>query len=398
MGQGSEGVKLALRAPGPASHVAVLGWGMMKRMGVAGLTALATVLGLLGAAQAQGGPVPQLRPPAGFKVSLYSSGFKQPRFMALSPSGDLFVSDPQAGTVVVVLDRNRDGAADRQVVYASGLNRPHGLAFHGGYLYVANTDGVVRFPYKSGDLKASGPAEKLLSLPEGGHWTRTVVFGPDGKMYVSAGSSCNVCEESDKRRAAVWVYDADGKNGKPYATGLRNAVGLEWFGGTLYATNNGRDELGDDLPPEGFYQLKPGAFFGWPYCYTVKAGQPQVWDRDFGKKNAATCRAATPAFALTTAHSAPLGMAFYTGKTFPASYRGQLFVGLHGSWNRSQKSGYKVISIDPTTGRVSDFLTGFLSGQDVLGRPVDLQVMPDGALLLTDDSAGRLWRIQYVGR
>ncbi|AXG98614.1 sorbosone dehydrogenase family protein [Deinococcus wulumuqiensis] len=386
------GVKLTLSAPGAGPHPAVVGWGLVKRI------VTAAFLGLVGAAHAQGGPLPQLRAPAGFKVGLYASGFGQPRFMALSPSGDLFVSDPQAGTVVVASDRDRDGVADGKAVFASGLNRPHGLAFHGGFLYVANTDGVVRFPYRSGDRKASGPAQKLLSLPEGGHWTRTVVFGPDGKMYVSTGSSCNVCEEGDSRRAAVWVYDADGKNGKPYATGLRNAVGLEWFGAALYATNNGRDQLGDDLPPEGFYRLRAGGFYGWPYCYGTRAGQPQVWDRDFGKKNAAACASATPAFALTTAHSAPLGMAFYTGKTFPASYRGRLFVGLHGSWNRSEKSSYKVVTIDPKTGRVSDFLTGFLSGQNVLGRPVDLQVMPDGSLLLTDDGEGRIWRIQFVGR
>lgn len=348
-----------------------------------------------GAALAQ---TPALQVPAGFKVGLFASGFEQPRFMTLAPTGDTFLSDSRAGTVVILPDRNRDGAADRRIVYASRLNQPHGLAFHGGYLYVANTDGVVRFRYTPGDTRARGVPEKIISLPSGGHWTRTIVFGPDSKLYVSVGSSCNVCEERDARRAAVWVYDADGKNGKPYATGLRNAVGLEWFGGTLYASNNGRDELGDDLPPEAFYRLAAGRFYGWPYCYTVRAGEPQVWDRDFGRRNAATCRDATPAFALTTAHAAPLGMAFYTGKTFPARYQGQLFAALHGSWNRSQKSGYKVVTIDPKTGAVSDFLTGFLRGQTTLGRPVDLQVLNDGSLLLTDDGEGRVWRIQYVGR
>ena len=356
--------------------------------------ALLAFFGLFASACAQ---TPALSVPAGFQVNEYASGLQQPRFMALAPNGDVFVSDPGAGTVVIVPDRNKDGKADSKVVYASSLNRPHGLAFHGGYLYVANTDGVVRFAYKSGDQKASGSPQKVVSLPgNGGHWTRTVTFGPDGKMYVATGSTCNVCEESDNRRAAIWVYDADGKNGKPYATGLRNAVGQEWFNGTLYATNNGRDMLGDDLPPEGFYKLTAGGFYGWPYCYTTKAGEPQVWDKDFGRKNADICKAATPAFALTTAHSAPLGMAFYTGSTFPAQYKGQMFVALHGSWNRSQKSGYKVITIDPASGKVSDFLTGFLKGQSVLGRPVDLQVAPDGSLLLTDDGEGKIWRIQYV--
>ncbi len=354
---------------------------------------LTALFGLGATACAQ---TPSFSVPSGFQVNLYAEGFQQPRFMAVAPNGDVFVSDQAAGTVVIIPDRNRDGKADSKAVYASGLNRPHGLAFQGGYLYVANTDGVVRFPYKSGDQKASAQPQKIVNLPGGGgHSTRTVTFGPDGKMYVAVGSTCNVCEESDPRRAAIWVYDADGKNGKPYATGLRNSVGQEWSGGTLYATNNGRDNLGDDLPPEGFYKLTAGGFYGWPYCYTTTPGEPQVWDKEFGRKNADACKAATPAFALTTAHSAPLGMAFYTGSTFPAQYKGKLFVALHGSWNRSQKSGYKVIQIDPASGKVSDFLTGFLRGQTTLGRPVDLQVAPDGSLLLTDDGAGKVWRIQY---
>lgn len=352
------------------------------------------LLGLFACSLALAAPNPaSFKLPEGFKASLYASGFERPRFMAVS-GDDLFVSDTGAGKVYVLRDQN--GQAGAKQVYAAGLNQPHGLAFHGGYLYVANTDAVVRFKYQPGDQKASGAPEKLVSLPSGGgHSTRTVVFGPDGRMYVSAGSSCNVCEESDPKRAAVWVYDADGRNGKPYSTGLRNAVGLEWFGNQLYATNNGRDNLGDDLPPEGFYKPKQDAFFGWPYCYTVKAGQAQVWDKDFGRKNAEVCKNATPAFATLTAHSAPLGLAFYTGKSFPAAYQGKMFVALHGSWNRSAKSGYKVVMVDPASGEVKDFMTGFLNGQQTLGRPVDLQVMPDGSMLLTDDDNGVIYRISY---
>lgn len=334
--------------------------------------------------------------PQGFNVTVFAEGFTKPRLMEVASNGDVILSDPNSGTVYVLPDRDRNGKADSKEVYASGLNQPHGLALHGGYLYVANTDGVVRFPYQPGDTKASAAPIKVVDLPAGGgHSTRTVTFGPDGKMYVSAGSTCNVCEETDARRAAIWQYDPDGKNGRLYASGLRNAVGIEWFNGTLYATNNGRDLLGDDLPPEGFYRVKDGGFYGWPYCYTTTAGQPQVWDSNFGRKDAALCATATPAFALTTAHSAPLGLAFYSGSTFPAEYRGKMFVGLHGSWNRSVKSGYKVITVDPATGEVQDFLTGFLNGQSVSGRPVDLAVLPDGALLLTDDGTGKVWRIQY---
>ncbi|UBV43169.1 sorbosone dehydrogenase family protein [Deinococcus taeanensis] len=358
---------------------------------------VASTLALPSAASAQNasGVAASLKVPAGFTVSLYAEGFERPRFMVVAGNGDVLLSDTGAGTVYVLPDRNRDGKADAKQVYASGLNQPHGLALHGGYLYVANTDGVVRYPFTAGDTKASGTPQQVVTLPGGGgHSTRTVEFGPDGRMYVAVGSTCNVCEESDPRRAAIWVYDADGRNGKPYATGLRNAVGLEWSGNQLYATNNGRDQLGDDLPPEGFYKVNAGGFYGWPYCYTTRPGQPQVWDRDFGRRTAGTCKAATPAFALTTAHSAPLGLAFYTGRSFPAAYRGQLFVALHGSWNRSEKSGYKVVTVDPQSGKVTDFLTGFLKGNTVVGRPVDLAVAQDGALLLTDDGAGRVWRIQ----
>ena len=341
-----------------------------------------------GTAQSGGFTVPQ-----GFTVTPYAEGFERPRLMVVAPNNDVFLSDTSAGKVYVL----RGGAkADSKQVFAQGLNQPHGLAFHGGYLYVANTDSVVRFAYKSGDQKASGGPEKLLNLPSGGgHSTRTVVFGPDNRMYVATGSSCNVCEEDDPKRAAVWVYDAEGKNGQAYSTGLRNPVGLEWYGGTLYATNNGRDNLGDNIPPEGFYKLAQGRDFGWPYCYTTQPGEPQVWDKNFGRKNEGVCKASTPAFALTTAHSAPLGLAFYTGKAFPAAYQGMMFVALHGSWNRSEKSGYKVVMIDPKSGKVQDFMTGFVSGGDTKGRPVDLLSLPDGSMLLTDDGSGKIWRISY---
>ncbi|GGR05924.1 sorbosone dehydrogenase [Deinococcus ruber] len=335
--------------------------------------------------------------PAGFHAAIYATGFKKPRLMALAPNGDVFVSDDSTGQVSVLLDRNHDGTLDAQQVFASGLNKPSSLVFHGGFLYVANTDAIVRFPYTPGDVQASAAPEKVVDLPGGGmHYSRTVVFGPDDRMYVAAGSTCNACEESDPKRAAVWVYDADGKNGRPFATGLRNAVGLEWYGDTLYATTNGRDFKGNDTPPESFFRLQDGQNYGWPYCYPVASNAAQQWDKDFGKKDQAYCNAAQPAFATTIAHAAPLGLAFYTGTSFPADYRNLMFVALHGSWNRLPPSGYKVITVNPQTGETRDFITGFLRGVTTSGRPVDLQVTSDGALLLSDDGNGLIYRISYA--
>ncbi len=339
---------------------------------------------------------PQLRVPAGFSVQTYATGLKGVRLMALAPNGDLFVSETKAGRVLVLPDRNHDGRPDRAVVFASGLNRPHGLAFHGGFLYVANTNAVLRFAYRDGDLKARTRGIRVVSLPDGGeHFTRSLVFGSDDLMYVSIGSSCNVCEESNPQRAAVWVYDANGQHGQRFASGLRNAVGLTWFQGQLYASANGRDYLGDNLPPEAFYQLNAGGFYGWPYCYP-RANGLQVFDARFGKQHPKLCNTAQKAFATITAHSAPLGLRFYTGLSFPASYQGMLFVALHGSMNRSRKSGYKVIVLNPKTGQSQDFLTGFLSGQTTLGRPVDVIVNSDGALLVSDDFNGTIYRISYT--
>ena len=341
--------------------------------------------------------------PAGFRAEVYAQGFKKPRLMAVSPNGDVFLSDLEAGRVYVLLDRNGDGKLDSQQVFAEGLNEPHGLAFHKDYLYVANTDAVVRFPYKVGDTKASAAPETLVGLPvKGKHYSRTVVFGPDDRMYVAAGSDCNVCEEADPKRAAVWAYDENGQNGQLYASGLRNAVGLAWHDGTFYASVNGRDLLGNDTPPESFFVVKENQNYGWPYCYPLAAGQTQVWDKDFGKKNQAYCDKAQPSFATTTGHAAPLGISFYSGQNvkaaFPAQYNGLMFAALHGSWNRLPQSGYKVITVNPKTGQTQDFLDGFHSGLSTSGRPVDVQQAPDGALLVSDDGNGLVYRVSYGGK
>ena len=353
--------------------------------------AAAALLGLLTFTSAAAQAMPPLRVPPGFTATLYAQGFARPRLMALAPGGDVFLSDMRAGKVYVLPDRNGDGRADSKLVYASGLDRPHGLAFHGGYLYVAENARVVRFAYKPGDGQATGSPTKVLDLPrDGEHETRSLAFGPDGRLYVSSGSSCNVCRETDARRAAVWVYDEDGRNGKLFASGLRNAVGLAFLGAQLYASNNGRDYLGDDTPPESFFRLNAGGFYGWPSCFTV--GRRQVNDPQYLK---ASCARAVPAFTTVTAHSAPLGITFYTAASFPASYRGQLLAALHGSSIRATRSGYKVVRIDPKTGQVSDFITGFLDGQTILGRPVGLTVAQDGALLVSDDLNGMVYRVAY---
>ncbi len=331
--------------------------------------------------------LPPLRLPAGFRASVYASGFAQPRLMALAPGGDVALSDMKAGRVYIL----RGSAAGIKSLYASGLNLPHGLAFHGGFLYVATSDAVLRYPYRSGDTSASGSPQKVVALAGGGeHVSRTLVFGPDGRMYVSTGSSCNACREKDPRRAAVWSYTADGKDGRLYASGLRNAVGLAWRGGALYVSSNGRDYLGDTTPREQFFKLKQGGFYGWPTCFTVSGQQKN--DPDY---KGADCRRATAAFATVHAHSAPMDLALYTGRMFPPSYQGKFVAALHGSSMNAMPVGDKLVLIDPATGAVSDFMTGLLHKDTYTNRPVGLLVLPDGSLLVSDDWAGMVYRIVY---
>jgi glucose/arabinose dehydrogenase len=262
---------------------------------------------------------------------------------------------------------------------------------------VAETGRVLRFRYDPAALRATEPAVVVPDLPPGGgHWTRTIAFGPDGRLYVSVGSSCNVCREQDPRRAAILRYEADGSGERLFASGLRNAVGIAFQPGTgaLWATVNERDWRGDDLPPDQITEVKEGRFYGWPDCFA--AGGRAVPDDRFS--GSASC----PPMALPTieiqAHSAPLGLAFYTGRLFPPEYRGSLFVAYQGSWNRSVPTGYKVVRVpfqNGNPGAVEDFATGWLADGRVHGRPIDLAVGADGALYLTDQSAARVYRISY---
>jgi glucose/arabinose dehydrogenase len=339
--------------------------------------------------------------PAGFKANVFVAGLSGPRFLAIGPGGTIFATGMTNGQIYALPDRNRDGIADEAEVWAEGLRQPHGLAFQDGHLYVGETNRVVRFRVGPDGARQGGLEPIVPELPSGGgHRTRTVGFGPDGRLSVAVGSSCNVCDETDERRAAISVYNADGSGGRIFMRGLRNAVGFVWRPGTdeLWATNNGRDQLGDDLPFETVYRVRDGGDAGWPRCNPVPGG-PQP-DPQFGRTGA--CESVDPPAVTFQAHSAPLGLRFYDGNSFPDGVRGNLFVALHGSWNRSVPVGYKVIRIPfegGSAGPAEDFATGWMAKEgnrgSVWGRPVDVLVAPDGALLVSDDDGGAVYRITY---
>ncbi len=346
---------------------------------------------------AQLGELSRLRLPQGFRIRLFASSLVSPRLMALSPDGRLFVTEMGAGRVTILPDANADGRADRHTVYASGLNKPHGIAFHAGYLYIAERNRVIRYRYRDGANTAPKPEVVVPSLPSGGaHTTRTVAFDRNGKMYVSIGSSCNECVEQNPLRAAIVRYNADGSGRRIFATGLRNSVGMTWNQGTgeLWATDNGRDYLGDNLPPDEINVIRQGGFYGWPYAYGNRVPDPA-----FGKAAPNKVQATIPPKIAIQAHSAPLGLTFYTGSRFPAAYRGNLFVAYHGSWNRSVPTGYKVVRFAVQDGRVvggqHDFISGWLQGGSAWGRPVDVLTGRAGELYITDDAGGRVYIVTY---
>ncbi len=362
---------------------------------VRGAALFMLLFSIRGAAHAQRGVIL----PPGFRIEIFASGLGPARFMTWSPRGDLLVSIMRQGKVLALPDRDGDGQADRAVTVADELELPHGLAFHQGFLYVAEVGRVIRYRYDAQQMKTLGPAQVIVpSIPNGpGHVTRTIVFGPDGRLYLSTGSSCNVCVEQDPRRAAIVRYNPDGSGEEIFATGLRNAVGILWHPESrqLWATVNGRDWLGDDLPPDTVTLVREGGFYGWPYCYANHG--KVVLDPEYGQ--AERCRQMTLPTVAIQAHSAPLGLAFYTGQQFPAEYRGNLFVALHGSWNRSVPTGYKVVRIKLNAGqapKVEDFATGWLQGTRAWGRPVGLLMAPDGSLFLSDDRQGIIYRIRYA--
>jgi glucose/arabinose dehydrogenase len=342
--------------------------------------------------------------PPGFGIRVYATGLGGVRWLGLSPDGVVYATVRGEGRVVTLPDADGDGVADEAKTFADGLAGVHGIAFKDGGVYVATETEIIRLE----DTDKDGAADKrdvlASDLPSGGgHSTRTLAFGPDGKLYVSAGSSCNVCEESDEKRAAINLCSAEGKFERVFAEGLRNAVGIEFHPETneLWSTNNGRDRIGDDIPNEAIYKVTDGGNYGWPYCYPDNG--KMIPDPDVTPEQGFCERVIPPAVSMQ-AHSAPLGLEFYTGSAFPEQLRGDLFVAFHGSWNRSEPTGYKVVRVrfnggQPDAGAgdllVEDFATGWLVSGDSWGRPVDLLTLPDGTMLLTDDAADAIYQIYY---
>ena len=335
--------------------------------------------------------------PPGFVTNVFTEGLNGPRFIAFGPDGVLYVADRGNGRIVALPDANQDGVADELRVFADTLDNPHSLVYHEDAWYVGVPSGVIRLVDSDGDGVADQRDTLIDDYPTtGAHSTRTVAFLPDGRMVVSIGSSCNVCQEADKRRAAIVVYDGPDATGETiFASGLRNAVGLaiQPQTGALWATNNGRDLLGDDVPPETVYQVEEGANYGWPVCING------YWE-DPDEGSTGSCAGIGRPVVEMQAHAAPLGLVFYTGTAFPAEYQDDLFVALHGSWNRSELTGYKIVRLPFTNGQpaeqVEDFATGWLDSAagEVQGRPVGLAVGPDGALYISDDKGGMIYRIQ----
>ncbi|MBA3634283.1 MAG: sorbosone dehydrogenase family protein [Acidobacteria bacterium] len=347
-----------------------------------------------------------LKVPKGFKINVFAEGdFKYPRWMTLAPNGDVFVADSRANSIIILRDKDKDGVADERFTFASNLSQPFGMAFHKDWFYVANTDSVVRFKYKSGQTKAVTAPEKLIELTEGGynqHWTRNIIFSPDGaKMYVAIGSSGNVDIEKDERRAAISQYNPDGSGYKLFASGLRNPIGLAFNpkNNELWTAVNERDGLGDNLVPDYITSVKEGAFYGFPYVYIGQNPDPRRKD---DPRPSIVEKTIVPDV-LITSHSAALGIVFYDGKMFPKEYQGDAFVALHGSWNREKLTGYKIIRVRFENGKLvgngfEDFLTGWLpdeNSREVWGRPVGLLVNSDGSLLICDDGAKKIWRVSY---
>ena len=336
--------------------------------------------------------------PAGFEIRMYAEKVPNARSMTLSPGGTLFVGTRRKGYVYAVLDKDQDQKADEVITIAKGLNMPNGVAFRGGHLYVAEVNRIIRFDnIEQNLLDPQPPVVVFDGYPSDRHhgW-KFVRFGPDDKLYVPVGAPCNICESRDTVYASLTRLNPDGQHFEIFAHGIRNTVGFDWHPVTqeLWFTDNGRDWLGDDIPPDELNRAaKQGLHFGYPYCHGKSIADPE-----FGHKRA--CEEFTaPAIELGP-HVAALGMRFYTGRMFPAEYRHQIFIAEHGSWNRSKKIGYRISLVglkDNQAISYKPFAQGWKIGEQNWGRPVDLLIMPDGALLISDDYKGAIYRISYQG-
>ena len=351
--------------------------------------------------------------PAGFKVELYTTDVREPRLIITAPNGDFFVAESHSGDIKIFRGITADGKPQQTSVFATGLKQPYGIAFYPPgpnpqFVYIGDTDAVLRFPYHNGDLKATGQPQQLASLPSGGgHWTRDLVFSPDGKhLFVGVGSSANVADPDthpeEKNRADILEMNPDGSGVHVYAYGIRNAGGglaINPKTGELWCSVNERDQLGDNLVPDYITHVQEGGFYGWPYYYIggnpdprLKGAHPELKDK------------AIVPDVLLQPHNASLEMVFYQGKQFPAEYQGDIFSSQHGSWNAKTRVGYEVIRVPlhqtgKASGEYEDFLTGFvLPNGDVWGRPVGITVAPDGSLLITDDGSNSIWRVSYAGK
>lgn len=344
--------------------------------------------------------------PAGFTVTKFADKLENPRWTYIGPNGDIFVAESatkkSADRITLFRDVNKDGKPEMREIFLEKLNKPLGMLVLDNYFYVANTDGLYRYPYKAGETKITAKGQKILELPAGGynnHWTRNLLANADGsKIYVSVGSASNVADhgmDEEKRRANILEINPDGTGERIYASGLRNPVGMGWAPGThvLWTAVNERDKLGDDLVPDYITSVKEGGFYGWPYAYFGKNEDP----RRKGERPDMVEKTIVPDVPVGS-HTASLGLAFYDQDKFPEKYRNGAFIGQHGSWNRSTLSGYKVVFVPFKNGRPSgkpeDFLTGFVENEKkVYGRPVGLTVMNDGSMLVNDDSGNTIWKV-----
>jgi glucose/arabinose dehydrogenase len=359
---------------------------------------LAVLLASISVCAAAAPPVERIKLPPGFRIQIFAEGVEDARSLALGKQGTVFVGTRSEGSVLALVDADRDGKAEKIFTLARGLNSPNGVAFRDGALYVAEIGRILRFDDIENRL-ADPPRPVVVTdrFPRDGHhgW-KFIAFGPDGKLYVPVGAPCNVCETDPDRYSLISRINADGSGYEVFARGVRNSVGFDWHPrtGELWFNDHGRDMMGDDLPScELNHAPRAGMHFGFPYCHQGDTPDPQ-----FGSMRA--CSEFTAPALNQGGHVAPDGLRFYTGGMFPAEYRNRIFIAQHGSWNRSKKSGYRILMVtlkeNNTVEKAEVFASGWMENERVWGRPVDLLVMPDGALLVSDDQAGAVYRISYA--